>query len=205
MLERATVLSFLLGKTLTVQAMAATGTITYINQQLQWEDKRAPALAQAHVKQCNELIDDLTKWLGREYINLTDFQVAQVFFATRLGISELIRAPKKMEFTQAAAGEAVVSMQGTISELYYQSFGNRGANKKHIFIVPSYKVDQLARQVKQYAEGDPTFLKSGNHIYDRAIEIMRLRVYKEVKALYNIDVDRPSSKYRDNFLIFDSR
>ena len=51
----------------------------------------AAALAQAHLKQCNELYDYLTKWLGREYINLTDVQMAQVFFATRLGITELMR------------------------------------------------------------------------------------------------------------------
>ena len=119
-LHRPVVIGFLLTSTLTVQALAATGSITFSNQVLTWEDKRAPALARAHLHKCNELYDELVgNWLGPAHLDLTDIEKAQVFFAVRLGLIELMRAPKKMEFTKAAAGAAVASAQMTISELYY--------------------------------------------------------------------------------------
>ena len=119
-LHRPVVIGFLLTSTLTVQALAATGSITVSNQVLPWEVKRAPALAQAHLYKCNELYDELVgKKLGPAHLDLTDFEKGQVFYAVRLGLIELMRAPKKMEFTKAAAGAAVASAQMTISELYY--------------------------------------------------------------------------------------
>ena len=69
--------------------------------------------------------------------------------------------------------------------------------------MPGYKTDQLARQVAQYAETDAAFrlipeadMADRASIYEAGLERVRLMVFKEAKALYGKDIDKPSSKYQ---------